>query len=80
MICRNPERSEEGLSDQVVVKRQCLDKTSEAAARLFTKRTRVLSIQTRELITTRKRFSKGDKITLVFKSRQGVYRFIGGAS
>ena len=57
-----------------------MDKASEAATRLFTKRTWALSIQTRELITTRKRFSKLYKITLVFKSRQGVDRFIGGAS
>ena len=57
-----------------------LDKASEAATRLFTKRAWVLSIQTRELITTRKRFNKLYKITLVFKSRQGVDRFNGGAS
>ena len=60
--------------------RQGLDKASEAAIRLFTKRTRTLSIQTHELKTTRKRFSKLYKITLVFKCRQGVDRFIGGAS
>ena len=60
MICQNPERSEECLSDQVVVERQCLDKVSETATRLFTKRTY--------------------KVTFVFKSRQGVDRFIGGAS
>ena len=30
--------------------------------------------------STRKRFSKLYKITLVFKSRQGVDRFIGGAN
>ena len=62
------------------MKRQCLGKMSKAAVRFFNKRMRALSIQTRELITTRKRFSKGNKITLVFKSRQGVDRFIGGAS
>ena len=44
LICRNPERSEECLSDQVVVERQCLDKASEAATRFFTKCTRALSI------------------------------------
>ena len=57
-----------------------MDKASEATTRLFTKHAWALSIQTRELITTRKRFSKLYKITLVFKSRQGVDRFIGGAS
>ena len=59
---------------------QCLDKASEVATWLFTKRTRALSIQTRELKTTRKRFSKLYKVTLVFKSRQSVDGFIGGAS
>ena len=62
------------------MERQSLDKASEVAIRLFTKRAWALSIQTHELITTRKRFSKLYKITLVFKSRQGVDRFIGGVS
>ena len=57
-----------------------MDKSSEAATWLLTKRTRALSIQTRELKTTRKRFSKMYKVALVFKSRQGVDRFIGGVS
>ena len=59
---------------------QCLDKASKAATWLFTKRARALSIQTRELKIMKKRFNKLYKITLVFKSRQGVDRFIGGAS
>ena len=57
-----------------------MDKASEVATWLFTKRTRALSIQTRELKTTRKGVSKLYKITLAFKSGQGVDRFIGGAS
>ena len=57
-----------------------MDKASEAATRLFIKGAWALSIQTHELITTRKRFSKLYKITLVFKSRQGVDRFIRGAN
>ena len=59
---------------------QCLDKASEATTRLFTKCTRALSIQTRELKTTRKGVSKLFKITLAFKNGQGVDRSIGGAS
>ena len=62
------------------MERKCLDKASETTTRLFTKRTRALSIQTRELKTTRKGVSKLYKITLVFKNGQGVNRFIGGAS
>ena len=46
-----------------------MDKVSEAATRLFVERAWALSIETRELISTRKRFSKLYKITLVFKSR-----------
>ena len=57
-----------------------MDKASKAATRLFTKRAWALSIQTRELKSTRKRFNKLYKITLFFKSRQGVDRFIGGAN
>ena len=53
---------------------------SEAATRLFAERVWTLSIETRELISMRKRFSKLYKITLVFKSRQGVDRFIRGAN
>ena len=55
---------------------QSLDKMSEAATGLLAKRVWALSIKTRELISTRKRFSKLYKITLTFKSRQGVDRFI----
>ena len=51
------------MSDQVVVERQCLDKASEVATWLLTKRTRALSIQTRELKITRKGVSKLYKIT-----------------
>ena len=80
MICRNLERSEESLSDQVVVERQCLDIVSEAAASLLTEHAGTLSIETRELISIRKRFSMLYKITLIFKTRQGVDRFIRGAS
>ena len=60
--------------------RQSLDKMSEAATGLLAKRAWALSIKTRELISTRKRFNKLYKITLAFKSRQDVDRFIGGAS
>ena len=62
------------------MERQCFDKASEAATRLFTKCAWALSIQTCELITTRKGFIKLYKITLILKSRQGVDRFIRGAS
>ena len=62
------------------MERQCLDKAREAVTWLFTKCTRALNIQTCELKTMMNRFSKLYKITLVFKSRQGVDRFIGGAS
>ena len=57
-----------------------MDKVSEATTWRFTKRTRALSIETHELISTRKRFNKLYKITLTFKSRQSVDRFIRGAS
>ena len=57
-----------------------MDKVSEAATWLFTKHMRALSIQTRELKTTRKGVSKQYKITLAFKNRQGVDRSIRGAS
>ena len=60
--------------------RQSLDKVSEAATRLLAKCAWALSIETREFTSTRKRFNKLYKITLVFKSRQGVDRFIGGAN
>ena len=60
--------------------RQDLDKMSEAATRLLTEHAWVFSIKTRELISTRKRFSKLYKITLTFKSRQSVDRFIRRAS
>ena len=60
--------------------RQDLDKMGEAAIGLLAKHVWTLSIKTRELISMRKRFSKLYKITLAFKSRQGVDRFIGGAS
>ena len=53
---------------------------SEAATGILAKRAWALSIQTRELISTRKRFSKLYKITLPFKSRQSIDRFIRGAS
>ena len=62
------------------MERHGLDKVSEAATRLFAERVWALSIETRELISTRKRFSKLYKITFTFKSGQGVDRFIGGAS
>ena len=39
-----------------------------------------LSIKTRELISTSKRFSTLYKVTFAFKSRQRVGRFIRGAS
>ena len=60
------------------MERQCLDIVSEAAASLLTERMGTLGIKTRELISTIKRFSKLHKITFVFKSRQGVDRFIRG--
>ena len=62
------------------MERQCLDKCSEATAGLFTKHTRTLSIQTREIKTMKKGVSKLYKITLAFKNGQSVDRFIGGAS
>ena len=60
--------------------RQGLDKIDEAATRLLVEHAWALSIKTHELISTRKRFSKLYKITLTFKSRQGVDRFIRGAN
>ena len=60
--------------------RQGLDKMSEAATGLLAKHAWALSIKTRELISMRKRFSKLYKITLAFKSRQGVDKFIRRAS
>ena len=60
--------------------RHGLDKMSEAATGLLAEHAWALSIKTRELISTRKRFSKLYKITLAFKSRQGVDRFIRGSS
>ena len=68
------------MSKQVVAECHGLDKVSEAATRLFAERAWALSIETHELISTRKRFSMLYKITLVFKSKQGVDRFIGWAS
>ena len=59
---------------------QGLDKVSEATTRLLAEHAWALSIETRELISTRKRFNKLYKITLAFKSRQGVDRFIRRAS
>ena len=55
---------------------QGLDKMSETAIGLLTEHSWALSIKTRELISMRKRFSKLYKITLAFKSRQSVDRFI----
>ena len=55
---------------------QDLDKIGETITGLRTEHVWALSIKTRELISTRKRFSKLYKITLAFKSRQGVDRFI----
>ena len=60
--------------------RQGLDKMGEAATGLLAEHAWALNIKTHELISTRKRFSKLYKITLAFKSRQGVNRFIKGAS
>ena len=57
-----------------------MDKANEAATGLLFEHAWALSIKTRELISTRKRFSKLYKITLAFKSRQGVDRFIRGVS
>ena len=68
------------MSNQVVVDRQGLDKMSEAATELLSEHAWALSIKTHEFISMRKRFSKLYKITLPFKSRQGVDRSIGGAS
>ena len=68
------------MSHQVVTEHHGLDKASETATRLFAKRAWALSIETRELITMRKRFIKLYKITIVFKNRQCVNRFIRGAS
>ena len=60
--------------------RQGLDKMGEAVTGLLAEHAWALSIKTRELISTRKRFSKLYKITLTFKSRQSVDIFIRGAS
>ena len=49
---------------------QDLDKIGEVATGLLAEYTWELSIKTRELISTRKRFSKLYKITLTFKSRR----------
>ena len=57
-----------------------MDKMGKAATRLLAEHAWALSIKTHELISTRKRFSKLYKITLAFKSRQGVDRFIRKAS
>ena len=57
-----------------------MDKMSEAATGLLAEHAWALSIQTRELKTTKKGVSKVYKITLVFKSGHGVDRFIKGAS
>ena len=59
---------------------QDLDKMGKAVTGLLIEHTWVLSIKTHELISMRKRFSKLYKITLSFKSRQGVDRFIRGAN
>ena len=55
-------------------------KRGEAAIGLLVEHVWALSIKTRELISTRKRFSKLYKITLAFKNRQSVDRSIRGAS
>ena len=52
----------------------------KAATGLLAEHARALSIKTRELISTSKRFNTLYKITLAFKSGQGVDRFIKGAS
>ena len=57
-----------------------MDKMSEVVIELLVEHTWALSIKTCELISMRKRFNKLYKITLAFKSRQGVDRFIRGAS
>ena len=57
-----------------------MHKIGEAATGLLAEHVWALSIKTYELISTRKRFSKLYKITLVFKSRQGIDRFIRGAN
>ena len=57
------------MSNQVVVDHQDLDKVSEAATGLLAERAWALSIETHEIISTKKRFSKLYKITLAFKSR-----------
>ena len=59
---------------------QDLGKMGEAATGLLAEHAWALSIKTRELISTRKRFSKLYKVTFAFKSRQRVDRFIGEAS
>ena len=57
-----------------------MDKMGEAATGLLAEDALALNIKTRELISTRRRFSKLYKITLTFKSRQGIDRFIRRAS
>ena len=68
------------MSNQVVVDHQGLDKMGKAATGLLVEHAWALSIKTRELISMRKGFSTLYKVTFAFKSRQGVDRFIRGAT
>ena len=58
------------------MERQSLDKIGEAITGLLAEHVQALSIKTYELIYMSKGFSTLYKITLAFKSRQRVDRFI----